>query len=158
MIKQVLIGLFLYAAVSGCSIFGIDGEEADLKSNRQKWQKQNISHYQFELSISCFCPAGLTPAIVVVRADTIHSVLNPETGETLLLPESDVPALEKNPDHYSTIDGLFERIEHAIDQDAHRLDVNYHSKFGYPAQIDVEYFKNATDDEVRYLADNFKEL
>jgi hypothetical protein len=90
---------------------------------------------------------------VVVHADTISAVLDPETGNALQAPRSEGTALEELPDSYVTVEELFDVVERAIDKDYARLEVEYNEEVGYPERIDFE-IGDATDDEVTYNASN----
>ena len=45
------------------------------------------------------------------------------------------------------INGLFEVIQDAIDDEADQITVSYDSELGYPTNIEIDYNVNAIDDE-----------
>lgn len=91
----------------------------------------------------------------MVKADTIHAVLDPETGEPLRDPQTDELVLQKYPESFLTIDELFGVIENTREK-ADELDVEYNQQLGYPEFIAIDYMKEAIDDEVSYKVDNFE--
>ena len=148
--KIILLWLFPAFILPACSLFGDDGDPSSLEVNHHRWDKQDIVNYQFTLSVTCYCFPWQGPSTIVVRADTVHAVLNPKTGQTKRDPQTDRPMLEEYSNTYPTIDDLFEIIEDAIKRDPYRLEVDYNDKLGYPTQIDMEYSKHMTDDEILY--------
>lgn len=143
--------LVLTALVTGCSLLGIGNTQRDdLENHRRMWQERGPANYQYDLRVGCFCPTWPYPARIVVRADSVHAVLEPETGDTLRSPQSGEPALTELPDTYRPIGGLFDIVDRALDEDYHRLSVRYNDTIGYPTEIDLEKSENATDDEVHY--------
>jgi hypothetical protein len=91
----------------------------------------------------------------VVKAGTIHAVLDSETGEPLRDPHTDEMVLLKYPESFLTIDELFKLIENAR-ENADKLDVEYDRKLGYPTVVEIDYIKEAIDDEVTYRVHDFR--
>jgi hypothetical protein len=128
--------------LGGCSsILGSDNDdEADeLKAERSAWNRANLSSYEFTFNQGCFCP-GATNGLVRIRVvnDSIVSA-------TSIPPASAFPA--ENIQYLRTIDELFDLIQYAIGEDAYKLDVTYDHQRHYPTSIDIDYIKNAVDDE-----------
>lgn len=145
--------LFLF--LSSCDSITDGRKGDDFRANKDLWQKQNVENYSFEFSKLCYCGGLFNPATVVVKADTIHSVLDPQTGEPLRDPQTNELVLQKYPKSFQTIDELFEVIENAR-ENADKLNVEYDEKLGYPVLIEIDYIKEAIDDEVTYKIDNFQ--
>lgn len=150
--------LILFASLFtiSCSLFvnENDGYEDALEI----WQENKSSDYTFDYNIGCFCPSLVGPARIVVQADTIYQVLNPETNELLMIEvtqDSMVYALDIFPSFYHTIDGLFEIVKEAR-KNADDLDVEYNKEIGYPESISIDYYKDAVDDEVSYSVTDYK--
>jgi hypothetical protein len=156
---RLVLLLFVVLMGHGCSLLD-DRREAreQLRDHRDIWNAHEISAYQYQLQRGCFCPAWLYPARVVVRGDTVHTVLQPETGDTLRHPGTQRPAVEVAPGAHDTIGQLFAGIEKALDEDYHRLSVYYNDRFGYPERIHVEMSENATDDRVTTRVRRFQPL
>lgn len=135
----------------------VDGRKGDdFRANKNLWQKQNVENYSFEFSKLCYCGGLFNPTKIIVKADTIYAILDPETGEPLRDPQTDELVLSKYPDSFLTIDELFEVIENAREK-ADKLTVEYDQNLGYPTSVGIDYIKEAIDDEVTYKIDNFQE-
>ena len=62
--KQTLaLAILIFSlALSAC------GQKTEMAKNREKWDAQNIRHYTFELTVSCFCPfTDIMPIVVEVE-------------------------------------------------------------------------------------------
>jgi hypothetical protein len=133
-----------------------DGRKGDdFRENRNLWQQKGIENYTFEYSKLCYCGGLFNPATIVVKADTIHAVLDPDTGEPLRDPQTDELVLQKYPESFLTIDELFGVIENARKK-ADKLNVEYDQNSGYPTYTEIDYIKEAIDDEVTYKVNNFE--
>jgi hypothetical protein len=155
--KKIFLLLFLIPLIS-CSLFinENDGYEKALEN----WQAEKVSDYEFQFNKGCFCPS-IGTVLIEVRADTVYQVLTTDTRETLFVQLNDqtqVPALEYMPDYFKTISELFDVIRDARSQKANKIVADYDSELGYPKSIDIDYVKDAVDDEVAYLVSNYKEL
>lgn len=134
---QFLIGL-LAAATSGCSVLGIDiGVAADLKYERRAWVAQNHRNYTYEYERLCFC-GEVRPVVITVQNDVVTSVVIKETGEpvTHFL------------DAYMTITKLYDYLIDAADR-ADEMDVRFDEARHIPIFADIDFIKNAIDDELR---------
>lgn len=153
--RTLFILLSVLFLISSCDSI-VDGRKGDdFRANQNLWQKQNIENYSFEFSKLCYCGGLFNPSTIVVKADTIHAVLDPETGEPLRDPQTDELVLQKYPESFLTIDELFGVIENTREK-ADELDVEYNQQLGYPEFIAIDYMKEAIDDEVSYKVDNFE--
>ena len=139
-----------------CSLFTNenDGYEAALK----KWQESKFPDYEFRYGMLCYC-IRTTPALIVVKSDTIYQVLNIETRDSLMI-ETGENSVEYAGDlfknHFKTIDELFEVIKDARAKGAHKLEVDYDVSNGFPVLIDIDYIKEAADDEIRYSVSEYQ--
>lgn len=147
-----LISIFIF---SSCNSIVDNEKENDFKTSRNLWQEQKIESYSFEFSKLCYCGGLFNPATIIVEADTIHAVLDPETAEPLRDPQTQELVLTKYPESFLTIDELFEVIENAREK-ADKLNVEYDQNLGYPIHIEIDYIKEAVDDEVTYKVNNFE--
>ena len=50
-----LILLMAALALAACASLNASANQSELSLNQQKWQDANISHYRYNLAISCFC-------------------------------------------------------------------------------------------------------
>jgi hypothetical protein len=127
------------------------GAKSELASNVKKWDAANVSHYRFELTISCFCPfQDIMPVTVEVKDGQIVS-LTDVTGQPLR--EDFRTTFEEA----ATVERLFAIAKENI-ANADQVDVTYDAEFGFPASISVDRIKLATDDEIGYSIGAFKVL
>jgi len=146
--KLILISLvFILAA---CSAGG-----SELSRNKQTWEDANISHYRFELDLSCFCAfRSLMPLTVEVQEGEVVAVID-ATGIA-------VSADDPNYQYFvelATIDRLFTELESVTGSaDAGEVIVKYDPTYGYPTEASIDYIKNATDDELYVGISGFETL
>lgn len=144
--KLILISLvFILAA---CSAGGAS-------SDRQKWEDANISHYRFELTLSCFC----------AFRDQMPLTIEVQDGEVVSMTFADgqaVPTDDPNYEFYltyGTMEKIFERIESAqTDPEAGEVTVTYDPTFGYPVDAAIDYIELAADDEMYLTVSGFAQL
>ncbi len=150
-----LIALLSVLYFSSCDSI-VDGRKGDdFRENQNLWQEQAIENYSFEFTKLCYCGGLFNPATIVVKADTIHAVLDPKTGDPLRDPQTGELVLPNYPNSFQTIDELFDVIENARSK-ADELNVKYNEELGYPENIQIDYMKEAIDDEISYVVDNFR--
>lgn len=146
--KLILIVLaFILAA---CSAGG-----SELSRNQQKWEDANISHYQFELTLSCFC----------AFRDQMPLTIEVKDGEVVALAYADGRVVEAgDPMHeyftgFATIDLLFAELESAMSSaDAGDITVQYDESLGFPTQASIDYIKEAVDDELYITVAGFEQI
>lgn len=154
-IRTLFILLSALFLISSCNSIVDRGKGDDFRANQNLWKQQKIENYRFEFSKFCYCAGLFNPATIVVRADTVHAVLDPETGEPLRDPQTNELVFSKYPESFQTIDEFFKVIESAREK-ADKLNVEYNQKLGYPETIEIDYIKEAIDDEVTYKIDNLE--
>jgi hypothetical protein len=144
--RTLLIALLiLMLSLSAC------GAKSKLAKNREKWDAANVSHYRFELTISCFCPfMDVVPVTVEVKDGKIIS-LTDVNGQPLR--EDFRATFEKA----ATVDGLFAIAEENL-SNADQVKVTYDAQYGFPVSIVVDRIKLAVDDEIAYYVGAFKVL
>ena len=156
--RSLLFSSLCIVILSSCSLFNTDDD--GFNEALQKWEENKSSNYEFLYHKGCFCPGGLSPAIIQVRADTIYAVLNPETKESLKIYWSEEDSLENvldaYPTFYNTIDDLFAIIDEARKGKADKISVSFDDKLGYPREISIDYYKDAIDDEVGYIISGYQ--
>lgn len=140
--RETILALGLALAACG-SPFSPSGQRGDLEEARRTWSRQGIDSYTFTVSQLCFCgPDVRGPLAVVVSRGRVVSVTDAETGAART-PHPVVPL---------TVEALFAKVEDAIDRRAHRVDVRYDPRLGYPLEIAIDFIELAIDDEVTYTA------
>jgi hypothetical protein len=123
----------------------------DLERSRAQWQAAGISHYRFQLNVMCFCPFGQQMPLTVEVLD--GQVVSMIYKDGTPVPESERPAFTA----YATIDDLFASTEDAL-QRADQIDVKYDAVYGFPAEVKIDFIKNAMDDELALSASEFEVL
>lgn len=148
--SRTLTAAALAALLAGCSILGLDGlgEERDaLRDARVRWGRADLDAYAFTLQRGCFCPMELIgPVRIVVRGDSVLS--RTYTADGTPVPAQWAP-------YFGTMEEVFELIDEAIDRSADDLRVSYHRTLGYPVKADIDYVKNAVDDELSLTVSDF---
>ena len=148
--KRAALALLLSSLFASCFWYGGNGMRA-LETNRETWENHGIENYQFTFDIRCYCNSGLLPARIIVRADTLHAILNPETGDTLRARSSDRLFWKEHPNRYPTIDRLFEIADRELSkffyQRPDSIRVEYNETYGHPEYIYIDPRSNMSDDE-----------
>ena len=122
---------------------GSDGQRAALAENRVLWETSGITDYTIAIEYLFF---GYAPDVTVEVADgAIVSVVTEDGSDPS---QSDVPGMAR------TVDELFALAESAI-ADADHVLVAYHPEFGYPVDINVDYYSGAIDDELQVVVESF---
>ena len=131
-------------ALTGCAA------RNELLANQQKWAAQNVSHYKYDLTISCFCPwSDLMPLKVEVKDGQVISMTDKAGQPT---PASYADTFNRA----ATVEGLFEILDSALGS-ARKVTVEYDPAYGYPKSTHIDY-SMATDDETGYIVENFEVL
>lgn len=145
--KQTLLIVLLVLAMtlSAC------GEKSELDKNRAKWDSAGVSHYRFELTISCFCPfMDIIPVSVEVKDGQIIS-LKDVNGQPLS--ENFRDTFEQA----ATVEGLFAIAGENL-SNADQVEVTYDAQYGVPTSIVADRIRLAVDDEISYYVEFFEVL
>jgi len=145
--KQKIIAILLSLALllSACS------GESNLKKNRAKWDGQGVTHYRYQLNISCFCPfKDIMPVTVETQDGEIVSLTDVK-GQVL------GAEFRSTFEKAATVEGLFTLAQDAL-QGADKVSITYDSQFGFPSSIVIDWIKLAMDDEISYYVTNFEVL
>jgi len=144
-----IIFITLIFMLAACSAGG-----SELSRNQQKWQDANITHYRFNLNISCFCAfRDQMPLTIEVRDDQIVHMA--AVDGTLVLDT------DQNYEFYAphaTIDLLFDEIESAINEGADSVTVTYDETYGFPTEIAIDFSQEMADEEMYYSVSGFEAL
>lgn len=147
--QHTFLILALCFLIPACvTVLNIDG----FKDAKEKWGEINTGNYSYTYSRYCFCTEELIgPNTIVVEDNIVTRVIDPTTGTDRLTWDS-LRALEKYPDLYMTIDGLFEEISTTKKEGAHSMRAEFDASTGMPTLIEIDHIKNATDDEVTHYS------
>lgn len=122
-----------------------------LAANREKWESQHITHYRFELHVSCFCAfRDQMPLTIEVKDGKVVSMIDSK-GQP-------VTQFGELFDTYNTIDKLFAKLDAALNGEADSTTVEYDSAKGFPTSIYIDYIQEAADDEIGFTVSNLTAL
>lgn len=123
------------ASAAACS-----SDDHGLTAARERWAKQGPAAYSFVSMRGCDCPPEVyRPMRVSVASGQITSAV---------YVDDQAPVASNFHSLLRTIDGVFDDIQAAIDQDAAQIMVSYDPALGYPTQLFVDYSKQAADEEL----------
>lgn len=128
-------------AAAACGVTGPSGrhagEQARLDQARARWRAQSIVDYTYVFSRGCFCVQEYRePVTITVRGRTIESVVSVAAG---------VP---RDPAQYPTIEGLFDLVQNAIDEDAATITTEYDPARGYLTSAYFDISERVADEEL----------
>jgi hypothetical protein len=140
-----LLSLVSALLAVGCGITEpsgpLAGAQADLTEARRLFRSQGLSDYSYVLTRGCFCtPEYREPTTVTIRGGRVVSAVSVSTGEP------------RNLDWYESIDGLFDSLQAAIDDDAARIQAEYDPARGYPISVYIDLDERLADEEISYEA------
>ena len=125
--------LFALSMTPAVAAFAIDQSELD--ANRALWDSHNITNYDYQAQLNCFCtPETVRPAIVSVRMDAIASVVDAQTLEA------------RSPADFLTIDAMFDRLQQALNSDDLVIEAQFNSILGHPSFFRIDRPILADDD------------
>jgi len=144
-IRIVALVVFLAGFLAGCEIAGPDhGEETELSSNRKKWDAYQDGDYNFVLLRGCFCILG-GPHWVQVVDHQVDVAISTNTNQPV--PADDLQYIE-------SVSDVFDMIEEALES-ADSIEIEY-SEFGYPLSVNIDWIKQAIDDEMFITISNLQ--
>ncbi len=126
--------------LSGCRLLNPTDPLDELDHAYDLWATRGYDSYSYEVIRSCFCGLpGVGRVVVVVVHDWVPvAAWNADTGEPF--GPGEVAA-------FPTVEDLFDLAEDAI-RHADRFTIEYDDRLGYPRVLDIDYLKNAIDDEL----------
>jgi hypothetical protein len=136
--------VLILTACGGGSVF---------RQSLEKWESQNIDHYRFTVTVSCFCPFA--------NVEVTYEVQNGQVVSQSLQSSQDNPVEEALVSDfyqsYNTIEKVFDYVEEAIN-DADEITVEYHQDYGFPSTVSVDWIEQAIDDEIYLTISYFETL
>jgi len=140
--------IFLTVVLASCAIMA----QSENDRNLGTWNQQGISHYQFNLFVGCFCVFSQDmPLTIEVKDDLIVSM---EYASGNPIDANNIEYFRR----FATIDRLFTEVENLVNGEADEVIVTYDPTYGFPAQISIDYIKNAADDELSLTVSDFEAL
>ncbi len=146
--KKLTFALLISTIVlSACSVFG----DAGLSNARSRWRAANISYYRYNLRVACFCAfTSKMPMTIEVQNGNVVSIRyndgTPVSGED-----------RKMFERYITIDKLFDFTSES-QKDADQIQVVYDAAYGFPSSVQIDFLKQAADDELALFVSDFRPL
>ena len=142
----------LFIILSFCILTCCGDEEdnflIDYNNNIDLWNGKNISHYQVEFDVSCFCyPETRGPWEIEVLNNKVIKINGEEVFD-----------IEKGWPWIQTVDGLFLEITRLKDFNPWVLEVKYDETYGFPISMWYNQEENMMDEELGYYLSNFKIL
>ncbi len=120
-------------------LFDRDYQKSQFEESRLLWNEKGLTHYTYQFNWSCFClPDYIAPVDIRVEQGEWISILQSESGS---------PVAREDWDRYESIEGLFEILKDAFDQDASHIHAEYHPEYGYPTSVFIDYSKQIADEE-----------
>ena len=151
--KKLLV-LLMTLVLAACTAMGSAmGNDSELDQNREKWQDASISHYRYNLFISCFCIfVEDMPLIIEVQDGQVVS-MEFQSGKEI------DPALKADLfDKYATIDRIFAELDADLNGAADVVTAKYDETYGFPTEVTIDFVQEATDDELYLTLSDFEAL
>lgn len=138
--------------LTACASANALGNQSEIEQNQGKWQDANISHYRYNLSISCFCVFTQDMPLVIEVKDGKVVSMEFQSGK-----EIDQSLLELF-NKYATIDRVFAELKTDLNGAADEVIAKYDPTHGFPTEVTIDVNKQATDDELYLTLSNFEKL
>jgi hypothetical protein len=145
--KRILL-ITLTVVLAGCSL----GAQSTFSRNLERWQASGVTHYRFSLFVGCFCAfSQRMPLTVEVNGNRVVSMTYAD-GISISPGEQDFEYFSR----FATIDRIFTELQSVLAGEADEVSVTYNAEFGFPEQINIDYIKQALDDELSLSVSNFE--
>jgi hypothetical protein len=150
--KKLLVLLMTFVLAACTAAGNAMGSQSEIEQNKEKWQDQGISHYRYQLHISCFCVFNEDmPLIIEVQDGNVVS-MEFQSGKEI------DSGLHELFDKYATIDRLFAELEADLNGAADKVTVEYDATYGFPTKAEIDFIEQAIDDELYLTVSNFEKL
>lgn len=149
-----LLFIVIALILAGCAAIGSQalGSQSEIEQNREKWQDANISHYRYQLFISCFCVFNEDMPLVIEVQDGKVLSLEYQNGNPI------DPSLLELFERYATIDRVFAEVEAGLNGAADNVVVKYEPTYGFPTEVTIDVEQQAADDELYLTLSSFEAL
>jgi hypothetical protein len=148
--KPILIVMaFLLAA---CASVNVLGSRSEIDQNHEKWQDAGISHYRYNLTISCFCIFTQDMPLLIEVQDGKVLSMEFQSGKEI------DPSLHELFDKYATIERVFAELKTGLNGGADNVVVKYDPTNGFPTEATIDFKQQAADDEIYLTLSNFEKL
>jgi len=142
--------LALTAAAPACDLITGPSDQEELDAAWERWLNRGPLTYQYDYIMSCFCgwPGTNAWVRIVVDRDVVLDAWYLSSGEPI--PTEFLAGLP-------VIEDLFTRADDVIHH-ADEYRIEYDRELGFPRLMDVDWQKNAIDDESTARADHLIEI
>jgi Family of unknown function (DUF6174) len=148
-----LLFLFLTFALAACTAVGnAMGDQSEIEQNQEKWQDANISHYRYDLFLSCFCAFNEDMPLLIEVQDGKVVSMEFQSGKEI------DPSLLELFAKYQTIDLVFAELEAGRNGAADEVTVTYDAMYGFPTKAKIDMVQEAIDDELYLTISNFEDV
>lgn len=146
--------LLLFCVVSACDSQGPDHEDfSHITEAFERWEAYELDNYTIDQQILCFCGGPHRFRLLVV-ADTLNDVvLDQDDLEGWEISEEEIKRYVI--DRAYTVEEAFQLITDAFER-ADDIDVEYDPRYGFPTRINIDWIKEAADDEITILMSNLR--
>jgi len=122
-------------------------DDHGLAAARRQWADHLPAAYSFTWTQGCECISDMTRPIRI-------SVTSGQIANAVFVDDQRAVG-EPVRGYLLTIDGVFDRIQAAIDQDAAEVTVEYDPARGYPRSVFVDYSRQVADEELALQISDF---
>ena len=138
--------------LTACAAANVSGSQTEIGQNKEKWQNANISHYRYQLFISCFCAFNEDMPLIIEVQDGKVISMEFQSGKEI------DPSLQELFAKYQTVDLLFAELEAELNGAADEVTVKYDATYGFPTEAKIDAIQEAVDDELYLTISNFEKL
>lgn len=135
--------LAVLVLLAGCSVVEPEpwaGRQVDLERARALWAEAGPGSYRYDFFQGCFCAAPVGHFVVTVTDGTVTAAVTEHDGE---------PVSDGTLDWMPSVEGLFDVVDGALQDEVDGFRVTYHPDYGFPTLIDLDRDEHAIDDELR---------
>lgn len=148
LIRFLPLGI-LAVALAGCGLITAPTEGGKLSAARRLWNDTALRDYRYEVRSVCECLQGGRWIAVTIVAGEVRS------GTYL---DTETPVETRFLQALPTVPALFDRIQHAIEESAVLLEVQYDSGDGHPILINVDISRAVAAEEFSLQSRNLTAL
>jgi hypothetical protein len=138
--------------LTACAAGVVSGSQTEIGQNKEKWQNAGISHYRYELHLSCFCVFVENMPLVIQVHDGKTVSMEYQNGKDI------DPSLLELFNKYATMDLIFAELEAGLNGAADKVTVEYDPTYGFPTKAEIDVIEQAIDDELYMTISNFEVL
>jgi hypothetical protein len=140
-VKSGCVLLLLLLALQACGEAGpVRPQVHELEARESLWDSVGPESYEYAVQRLCFCPIEhIGPVRVRVENGVVVGREYVEGG--LAVPEGVAPG-------FPAVDGLFELLRSAYEEDAHEIRVTYDPALGVPVDFWIDYVEMVADEEL----------